>query len=95
MSNIKFKAGEAELREFFERFGFLPERVRLCTDKDTGASRGFAFVEFADEQIGQAAVEVLNGQEFFKRPLGVRVAEPRGDGQRERQGTGRRDRARW
>lgn len=90
IANIAFKAQEDAVRDLFVDAGYLPDGVRLITDRKTGESKGYAFAEFRDDQTAQHAIEDLDGQMFLGRKLVVRVA---GD-HRERAGDRREARER-
>ena len=79
VGNIPFTTTEADLREMFEGHGAL-ESVSVITDRETGRSRGFAFVEFAEESSAQAAQEALDGKDMGGRSLRVNEAHDRGRG---------------
>ena len=79
VGNISFTTTEVELREVFEKHGAL-ESVNVITDRETGRSRGFAFVEFAEESGAQAAQQALDGTELSGRSLRVNEAHDRGRG---------------
>ncbi len=79
VGNIPFTTTESELREMFQKHGAL-ESVNVITDRETGRSRGFAFVEFAEESSAQAAQEALDGTEMAGRSLRVNEAHDRGRG---------------
>ena len=79
IGNIPFSTTESELREMFQTHGAL-ESVNVITDRETGRSRGFAFVEFADESSARAAQEALDGTEMGGRSLRVNEANDRGRG---------------
>lgn len=90
VGNLSFQTTEADLRTAFEPFGAV-SRVSIMTDRDTGRSRGFGFVEMNDDQQGEDAIAALNGSELDGRQLNVNVARPRpertgGGGGRERSG---------
>lgn len=76
VGNIRYSADEAALRAVFEAFGPVQE-VFIGIDRETGRSRGFAFVTMADEGSAQAAREGLNGKEVEGRMLVVSAAQPR------------------
>ena len=76
VGNLPFGAAENDLRTLFEKFGAV-ERVSVITDRDTGKSRGFGFVEMADEQAAGQAIAGLNGTEFNGRALSVSEARPK------------------
>lgn len=74
----------------FGEFGSV-ESVRVIMDRDTGLSKGFAFVEMGSDQEAQAAISALNGQEVGGRKMVVNEAKPREDrGGRSGGGGGRR-----
>ena len=77
VGNLSFKSGEGELKTLFEQHGEV-KGVKVVTDRDTGRSRGFAFVEMQDAE-GKAAIAALNGTEFDGRQIVVNEARPRRD----------------
>ena len=85
VGNLDFKATEDSVRSLFEQHGTV-ERVSLMTDRDTGRSRGFAFVEMTDSAEAERAIAALNGFSFGGRALNVNEARPKveGGGQRWR-----------
>ena len=78
VANIAFKATESKLKELFEQYGEVTS-VKIITDRNTGRSKGFAFVEMTDDEGGQKAVNELNGKDYLDRPLVVNVARPQED----------------
>jgi cold-inducible RNA-binding protein len=76
VGNLPFTATEDELRDLFSAFGEI-QQVRIMTDRDTGKSRGFAFVEIADDDAAAKAVTELNGKEFSGRALTINEARPK------------------
>lgn len=76
VGNLSFRVTEDDLRNAFEQFGTV-ERASILTDRDTGRSRGFGFVEMPDDQQGDDAIAALNGAELDGRTLNVNVARPR------------------
>ena len=81
VGNVNFRTTEEGLRSLFSNYGEVVS-VRMITDRDTGRYRGFSFVEMADEEQANAAVEALNGTELDERPLKVNIAherQPRND----------------
>ncbi|HPK05894.1 MAG TPA: RNA-binding protein [Bacteroidales bacterium] len=76
VGNVDFRATEDQLSELFARYGEVSS-VKIITDKLSGRSKGFAFVEMADETEGNAAVAGLNGYVLNSRELNVSVARPR------------------
>lgn len=81
VGNLPFNTTEAELEETFGKHGAL-RSVKVITDRETGRSRGFAFVEFEDASSADAALNALNGQQLGGRDLRVNEAHdkrgPRG-----------------
>ena len=76
VGNLAFSATDHDLRQLFEQYGAV-EKINLITDRETGRPRGFGFVEMADSQAAQAAIEGLNGKELAGRALTVNEAKPR------------------
>jgi RNA recognition motif-containing protein len=86
VSNIAFKMRDDELRQAFEPYGEIVSS-KIIMDRDTGRSRGFGFVEFANREDGQAALDALNGANLAGKEIAVSEARPReerpqGGGQR-------------
>ena len=79
VGNLNYQTTEAELREAFEAYGQLSE-VRLITDRYSGRSKGFAFVEMPERSEAEAAIQALNGKPLQGRTLTVNEARPRGEG---------------
>jgi cold-inducible RNA-binding protein len=76
VGNLDFGATEDSLRSLFEPYGSV-ESVRLMTDRDTGRSRGFAFVEMADSGGADKAITALNGTNLGGRALNINEARPK------------------
>ena len=76
VGNLSFNASEGDLQEAFEEFGAVSQ-LKIITDRETGRSRGFAFVTMDDASEAQAAIEGLNGRDLAGRDLSVREATPR------------------
>ena len=76
VGNLAYSVTEEELRKAFEAFGQVTS-VRLVMDRETGRSKGFAFVEMASDSEGQAAIQGLNGKPLSGRDITVNVARPR------------------
>ncbi|MGH9417745.1 MAG: RNA recognition motif domain-containing protein [Terriglobales bacterium] len=91
VGNLSFQTTEADLRSAFEAFGPV-SRVSIMTDRDTGRSRGFAFVEMEDDQQGDSAIAALNSSQVDGRTLNVNVARPRPERAAGGGGGGRGDR---
>ena len=79
VGNLSYRASEDELRELFSQYVTV-ESVAVITDRDTGRSKGFGFVEFNNDQEGQAAISGLNGKEMSGRSLTVSQARPKSEG---------------
>ncbi len=76
VGGLPFETSEGELEEAFSKAGEV-ESAAIITDRNTGRSRGFGFVEFSSEEDGQAAIDMWDGEEFGGRTLTVNVARPR------------------
>lgn len=79
VGNLDFGATESSVRSLFEPYGNV-ERVNLVTDRDTGRSRGFAFVEMTDAAQADQAIAALNGSNLEGRALNVNEARPKTEG---------------
>ena len=79
VGNMHFGTTEGDLRALFEQFGEVT-RLQVMTDRDTGRSRGFAFVDMADDQAAAKAVAALNGKDVNGRTLNVNEARPKTEG---------------
>ena len=102
VGNLSFNTNEDEVRQLFESYGQV-DRVSIMTDRDTGRSRGFGFVEMTNNEDGEKAIAALNGSQVGGRTINVNEARPKaervgggGGGGRDRGGRGggggRRDR---
>jgi RNA recognition motif-containing protein len=78
VGNFSFSTTEAELQSLFAPYGTI-ESVTVVTDRQTGRSRGFGFVEMSDRGEAEKAIEALNGKEFSGRTLNVNEARPKTD----------------
>ena len=78
VGNLSFNTNEDELRQIFEGYGQV-DRVSILTDRDTGRSRGFGFVEMASDEDGEKAISALNGSQFGGRTINVNEARPKSD----------------
>jgi RNA recognition motif-containing protein len=76
VGNLAFTTTEQDLRQLFEPYGTL-ETVRIMTDRETGRSRGFGFVEMPDGYAAHSAIDALNGTSLAGRALTVNEARPR------------------
>jgi cold-inducible RNA-binding protein len=96
VGNLDFNTSEEELRQLFQAYGQV-DRVSIMTDRDTGRSRGFGFVEMTNAEDGEKAIAALNGSQIGGRKLNVNEARPRPErtgGGRDRGGRGG-GRGRW
>jgi cold-inducible RNA-binding protein len=87
VGNLDFAASDSSVRTMVERYGTV-DRVNLVTDRDTGRSRGFAFVEMNNIEEADRAIAGLNGANFEGRALNVNEARPKPQGGRSRGDTG-------
>jgi RNA recognition motif-containing protein len=94
VGNLNFNTSEEELRQLFEPYGQV-DRVSIMTDRDTGRSRGFGFVEMTSAEDGEKAIAALNGSQIGGRTLNINEARPKaergsggGGGGRDRGGRG-------
>lgn len=88
IGSLPFSLHEDELKEFFEEFGEVTS-AKIITDKFTGRSKGFGFVEMPDEEAAKKAIEELNGAEVGGRTIVVNKAEERKERSKSGFGGGR------
>ena len=93
VGKLSYDTTESTLSELFGSVGEVVS-VSLITDRDSGRSKGFAFVEMAEDAVAQEAVNQLDGREVDGRAIAVAEARPKREEGRERGGGGRRD-SRW
>ena len=79
VGNLSYDMTDSELREAFAAFGEVTS-AKVISDRDTGRSKGFGFVEMADSSAAEAAINALNGNDVGGRPLRVSEARPRQGG---------------
>lgn len=101
VGNLSFGTTEQDIRSMFEAYGKV-DRVNIVTDRDSGQSRGFAFVEMSNDDEGNNAIAVINGRELGGRALNVNEARPKpsgsgggGGGRGRNGGGGGRGGSRW
>jgi len=103
VGNLSFQTSQEDLNAAFSQYGKV-ERVSIVTDRDSGQSRGFAFVEMAERRDAETAISVLNGTELNGRAMNVNEARPKtesrgrsggGGGGDRRSGGGGGSRNRW
>ena len=76
VGNLAFTTTDHDLRQLFEPYGVVDE-IRVITDRDTGRSKGFGFVEMPDSNTAKTAIAGLQGKEIAGRTLTVNEAKPR------------------
>src|SRR5690606_21252379 len=76
VGNLSYSVDNASLEELFAPFGSV-RSAQVVTDRDTGRSKGFGFVEMADDNAARAAIAQLNEKDLDGRPLTVNEARPR------------------
>lgn len=85
VGNMSYDVKEDDLRKLFGEFGDV-QSANVITDKVSGRSKGFGFVEMADKETGQAAIDGLNGKEFKGRTVTVSEAKPQDKNREDRRG---------
>jgi RNA recognition motif-containing protein len=83
VGNLNYKVNEDELKSLFESYGTV-DKIRIINDRETGRSRGFAFVTMNDDQQAEEAIKELNGAEMNGRTLKVNQAFEKNDQDRPR-----------
>ena len=86
IGNLAFQVTEDALTEKLSEFGRV-ESVKIITDRETGQSKGFGFVEMSTDSEANSAIDGLNGKDFNGRPLRVNEARPQ---ERNSRGGGKR-----
>ena len=76
VSNLAYSATDHDIRQLFESYGVV-DKINVITDRDTGQSRGFGFVEMPDSAAAKAAIQGLQGKELGGRSLTLDEARPR------------------
>jgi RNA recognition motif-containing protein len=76
VGNLPYSSTETSMRELFETYGTVTT-TKIVTDKFTGSSRGFGFVEMPNNDEAQKAIDELNGKEFDGRKIVVNESRPR------------------
>lgn len=88
VGNLPYSATETALSNKFAECGTV-ESIKLITDRDTGHSKGFGFVEMASDAEAKRAIEKLNGADYDGRAMNVNEAKPKPKGGRNGAGGGR------
>ena len=78
VGNLSWNADESDLRDAFSAHGEVTS-VQIITDRESGRSRGFAFVEMANDAEAQEAISAVNNKEIDGRPVKVNEAKPRNE----------------
>lgn len=76
VSNLNYRTESESLQELFEQYGEVSS-ANIITDRETGRSRGFGFVDMPNDTEGQSAIDALNETEFDGKTINVTVARPR------------------
>lgn len=76
VGNLSYETTEDELRDLFTQAGTVAS-VALIKDRDTGRSKGFAFIEMSNQSEAEKAIQMFNGQNLANRPLKVNAARPK------------------
>lgn len=77
VGNLSYDASSNDLLEFFKEGGFEPVRANIVTDRETGRSRGFAFVDFGDDGTAESARSTMDGRQLLGRALRLDAARER------------------
>ncbi|MCL4250621.1 MAG: RNA-binding protein [Anaerolineae bacterium] len=91
VGNLSYNTTQEQLQTLFSQMGEVTD-VAIITDRDTGRSKGFAFVEMATDEAAQEAIKRLNGSTLDSRTLTVNEARPREERSNSYGGGGRRNR---
>jgi RNA recognition motif-containing protein len=94
VGNLPYTVSEDALSEKFSEFGRV-ESVKVITDRDTGQSKGFGFIEMGTDSEAHAAIDGLNGTDYEGRPMKVNEAKPQERGGRGGGGGGGGGGRRW
>lgn len=78
VGNLSYSVNSSELEQLFSQFGAVTS-AQVINDRETGRSKGFGFVEMANDSEADAAIAAMNGQQHGGRPLTVNEARPRED----------------
>jgi RNA recognition motif-containing protein len=82
IGSLAYSTTDESLKAFFETIGEV-ESARVITERDSGRSKGFGFVDFKDDNNNQKAVDSLNGKELDGREISVGLARPKDDSPRK------------
>jgi len=84
VGNLSYKMTDEDLGKLFKTFGSVSES-KVITDRDSGRSKGFGFVEMPEQAEGEEAIKQLDGKEIDERNIKVNVAKPRENKPRRQQ----------
>jgi len=87
VGNLSYSTTETDLETLFAPAGTV-KSVAIIKDRDSGRSKGFAFVEMSSQEEAQQAISLFDGKEFQSRMLKVNIARPREEGEGRRHGGG-------
>ncbi|HJD74960.1 RNA recognition motif domain-containing protein [Bacteroides reticulotermitis] len=76
VGNLNYRVKETDLQQVMEDYGAVTS-VKIISDRETGRSKGFAFIEMEDDNAGSKAIAELNGAEYMGRTMVVKEARPR------------------
>ena len=95
VSNLSFHTSDDDLKKLFEQYGAVSS-AKVITDRETGKSRGFGFVEMPDDKAAEKAMQQLEGSDVEGRAISVSKAKPKSDNRSGGGGSFSRDRgSRW
>jgi RNA recognition motif-containing protein len=80
IANLNFRTSTEALQQLFEGYGEVTS-ARIITDRETGRSRGFGFVEMSNDDEAQKAIDELNGSDFDGKTISVNIAKPKTESQ--------------
>lgn len=86
MGNLPFSADEQDIRDHFLESGYILTEIKLMIDRESGRSRGFAFVDLESDEAAAKAVQNLDNQDMMGRSLKVDIAQPAGSGRENKKG---------
>ena len=81
VGNLSYEATQTDLQDYFGQFGEVTD-VKVITDRESGRSKGFAFVQFADDDMAQAAIDGAQNAELKGRKMNVNLAREKSEGGR-------------
>lgn len=91
VGNLGFTVTNTDLKEKFEQYGSV-NSANIITDRDTGRSKGFGFVEMSEKSDANSAINALNGSDFMGRNMNVSEAKPQEPRENRSFGGGSRNR---